>query len=185
MPLEKGTCFIHAHSFVLARYGGAGWTRVEQALSPAERRDLEAILAVGWYDLGLELHLFHSIDAVLGQDDGRLLEELGRYEAEEDLTRIHRLFLRLANPAYVLEKAGEYWSRFHDTGTWRVERLGPRQVRGTLRGFARDEKYCAYLQAYIRRMFELAGARGVTVSHPHCAARGDAACVHAGAWASE
>jgi hypothetical protein len=40
-----------------------------------------------------------------------------KFVAAHDLTRVHRLFLRLRNSACTLEKSAEYGRRFYDAGT--------------------------------------------------------------------
>lgn len=59
-----------------------------------------------------------------------MLEQIGRYEAQHDLTYVHRIFLKLANPAYVIEQLGKLWTRFHDTGYWEVTRFTTTHATG-------------------------------------------------------
>jgi hypothetical protein len=93
------------------------------------------------------------------------------------------LVLRLRNPAYALEKSAEYWSRFYDAGTWSVTRLSEYQARGELSGIAETAPvFCRFLNAYITRMFQLAGATGGKCRHTRCVCRGDKSCVFEGYW---
>ena len=72
----------------------------------------------------------------------------------------------MANPAYVLEKAGEYWSRFYDSGEWEVVRETPNRARGTLSGVQPFDPYLGiYVTEYCHRLFELVGAKEVRTSH--------------------
>lgn len=170
-------------TFVHARTGAPGWQCVLEAMSDDDREHLRALVMVGWYDLELQLRLLRTIDAVLGDGDLGLVPEIGRFEADEDLTKVHRLFIRLANPGYLLEKSGEYWGRFYDTGTWKVTRKSRTAASGTLTDLGVvDEAFCAYLCAYIERMWELAGAKDRDVRHVRCRARGDAVCQYSGTW---
>ena len=45
------------------------------------------------------------------------------------------------------------------------------------------EMMCKNLRAYIQRLFELVGAKGVTVTHVKCKTRGDEHCEYAVRWA--
>jgi hypothetical protein len=115
---------------------------------------------MGWHDLARQHRFLRAIDDTLGSGDGTLVEEIGRFEADRDLRIVHRLFLRMANPAYVLEKAGQYWGRFYDTGTWKVTRHSPQHAEGVLSGCRPfDPLFAVYLNAYIHRLFELVGAK--------------------------
>ena len=95
-----------------------------------------------------------------GEGDGHLVDVIGAYEAEQDLTVIHRIFLRMANPSFVLEKASDYWRRFYDVGTWRVTRRGKAGAIGILEGVDNlNPTFARYLHAYVQRMWQLVGAR--------------------------
>ena len=182
--LSKGTILLHAQSFVVGRFGLAGWQAVLERLPEDDRETFKAILPITWYPHEADVRLFGAIVEVLGHGDRQVLIDLGHFEAEQDLRGIHRMFLRFANPAYVLEKASDYWSRFHNTGRWTVERK-ENGASGTLFDFdPPDELNCVYLGAYILRMFQLVGGRQVRVSHSQCRCRGDRVCTFEGTWGS-
>jgi hypothetical protein len=179
----KGMNLLHMRSWVIERHGQDGWQRVRASLGPADAAVVASLVPVGWYDLRLQHRLLRTIDAVLGDGDLRLVPSIGRHAAMQDLTRIHKLFLRLATPAFVLQKASDYWSRFYDTGRWEVEPHGERGARGVLRDFAvPDRAFCLYLFSYIERTFRLTGVQGGNLAHSSCVCRGDHACVFAGSW---
>src|SRR5205823_1456742 len=104
MARAKGTTFLHDREFVIARYGAEGWERLLASMSADDRATLESVVAVGWYEHSLQVRFIHALARAFAKDDADLMVTLGRHAAEEDLTRIHRAFLRMANPAYVLEK---------------------------------------------------------------------------------
>lgn len=182
--LAKGSNMHHMRTWVLRMHGDDAWERVLAALSPEDTATVLSVLPVAWYPLSTQHNLLRAIDGQLGVGDGALAAVVGRYEAEQDLTMVHRLFLRMANPAFVLEKAGDYWGRFYEKGEWVVTRgEDGRSARGELRGLEPlDELFCVYLDAYITRMFGLVGAKGVLGSHPRCRCRGAEACVYEGRW---
>jgi len=173
----KGVGATNCRSFVVKRFGEEGWAKVLAELSVDDQDDLRAIIPVGWYPLALYARLLRAIDAVCGGGrDMQVLYELGRFSAEHDLTTIHRMFLRFANPAYIIEKTGELWRRFHDTGTWEVTRE-PGGVTAVLTGWGYvDEALCVQLTGYTTRALELAGAKNVVMDHARCRARGDKEC---------
>jgi hypothetical protein len=133
---------------------------------------------VGWYDLGLYARLIRCLDTTLGKGDLSLMKPLGRFEADRDLKLVHRLFFRLANPGYAIEKTTDYWRRFHDTGTWSVKRESANNmVTGTLDGWGVvDEALCLELTGYMPRVIELVGGNEPLLQHPQCRARGHASC---------
>jgi hypothetical protein len=183
MANSKGRTILNARDFVVARDGNEGWRQVVALLSTEDRDALHAMVPVGWYDILLNDRVNRAIVDALGRGKTDVIEALGRYSAAEDLRTIHRLFLRMANPAFVLERLAEFWGRYQDSGSWTVVREAPNRVHATLAGWgSRDEATCIRLAAYTRRLFELVGAKGVFLERRACRARGDAACVFVGGW---
>lgn len=182
MTNVKGSNIRQAHSFVVERGGEDTWRKLLSRLPPADREIVQGAIHMGWYELTLQHRVFSALDELLSMPAGSAIADFAVQVAEHDLTQMHRLFLRLAHPAYVLEKAGEYWARFYDAGTWTIER-GERSARGELSGI--DEVhpiFCKFLMAYITRMFQLVGAKSVKCAHTRCACRGAPACAFEGYW---
>ncbi|MBW1807645.1 MAG: 4-vinyl reductase [Deltaproteobacteria bacterium] len=183
MARVKGTFFIALKSFIRARYGNQGWKRLIESLPEKDRVQVEMSVSMGWFDLDLIVQALHVLVEVLGGRDKQLAYEFGRFDAEQDLTKIQRLFLRMANPAYVIEKAGQYWSRFCDFGEWQIERQGKNQASASLvKCSIADELYCLELSGYLNRLFEMVGAKNLQVEHTQCRARGDDKCSWVGKW---
>lgn len=180
--LTKGVGFVNVRAFVYERFGESGWQKVVGAMQPEDRTLLEGLVPVGWYELAAYARLIRAVDRQLGGDDLRLVEKLGRYEATRDLTTIHRLFMRAANPGLILAKTTELWRRFHDSGRWTVVREG-KSATGTLEGWGVvDAALCAELTGYIQGIIEVGTGRDVKVLHTQCRALGHSACVFAGQW---
>lgn len=183
MARLKGTNLVHTRSFVEARFGLEGWATALAGMTRESRAAVDSVVAVGWYPAELHVELLHAIDKELGRGNGKLVSEASIYGAEYDFTRIHRLLFRLANPGFLLERVGEIWARFYDSGRWSVKRPTPTTTQCTLTEFGVvDAMYCAYLSAYFGRLFELVGARDVSSTHPLCRAKGDAMCRFDGSW---
>jgi hypothetical protein len=179
----KGIGFVNVREFTQARFGSSAWPAVLDKVTPHDRAEIVNVLTVGWYPLSLYTRLIHALEEVHGYGDMSLVVQLGRYEAERDLTTIHRVFLRFANPACTLEKMGDYWRRFHDSGQWTVTRESEHLVTGYLDEWGHvDHALCRELVGYMGRMIELAGAKNAIVEHPFCRARGDARCFFRGRW---
>ena len=183
MALTKGVSFVNVRAFVVSRGGEPTWEQALENLDERDRQELVGVLAVGWYDLSLYARLIRAVDATLGTGDLTLLPALGRFEAERDLTTIHRLFLRMANPGWVVERTMEYWRRFHDTGEWRVQRDGSNTVRGTLDGWGVvDAALCLELTGYMPRLMELSGASHAHIDHRTCRGLGASECLFVMTW---
>ena len=181
--LAKGTNYLHLKSFLDAKVGVHAWPDLMTKVEPADRVVLESMVSIGWYPSGIGARLFRVADAMFGHGDLAFVTEVGRFSAEDDLNGIQRLFLRLLNPVLILEKSRDYWSRFHNTGQWTVERHGPRSATGSLAGWSVvDLAACAHIEAYVVRMYELVGAKRVRFEQTKCRARGDEVCCFSGEW---
>jgi len=183
MPSSKGSFFVAMKQFVLERFGAEHWARVMETLPEEERAQIEAATSISWVDVEVRVHALHALQNVLNSRDPNLLTNMGRFEAEKDLSTTQRLFLRLANPGYAMQKAGQYWRRFHDWGGLEVERLSRQEARASVvDSVVADKLWCIQFQAYMGRVFELVGAREVRMEHVKCRARGDDRCVFEGSW---
>lgn len=181
----KGVSYVHARMFVEHRFGADGWAAVLARLPLRDREEVESVIPVGWYDLGVYARLIRAVDEVHGTGDLALLSQVGRFQAERDFTTIQRMFFRLANPAFAVEKTADYWRRFHDSGTWNVQRVSDAEVTGELRDWGVvDRALCRELTAYMGRVLELVGAKHVIMEHTRCRALGDAQCSYRARWAS-
>jgi hypothetical protein len=183
VALTKGIAFTHARAYVEETFSPSAWVEVLSRVPPEDREVLGSTVATGWYELGLYARLLRTIDAHLGQSNLELLTQIGRWAAEQDFTTIYRLFFRFADPIYAIEKLAEYWRRFHDSGTWTVERSGQGRATGTLRewGFV-DRALCRETAAYMSRVLELVGATEVRLTHPRCRADGGGECFFTLTW---
>ncbi len=182
IPLAKGTAFLHDREFVIKAYGPDAWQAVVAVMAPVDVETLESIVAIGWYENALLFRVLAATEEALRERDPKIIDTLGRYAAEGDLKRIHRVFLRMANPAVVVEKATAIWGRFFDTGTWRVRRVDRGADASLVGAGVVHDVFCRNLRAYLHRLFELVGAKDVTVRHVACRTRGDAECEYAIRW---
>lgn len=178
---SKGTMLNVMQGYVVTRFGSPAWQRVLNDLSADDRAIVQSAVAIGWYPTSAVLNTMAAIERVLGPQQAGLMADFGRSGAEQDLTIFHRMFLRMANPAYVVEKIADYWSRFHTHGTWQVRRVQNGYVN-TLSDFAGSPTYCSVLTPYSGRMLELVGAKQVKVAHTECVHQGHKACVFSGTW---
>lgn len=183
MAKVKGVVVLNTREFAVASGGEAAWKKVLARLAPDDTQTMAEVIPVGWYEMGLYDRVNRALAETLGGSPEDVMEACGHFAAERDLRTIHRLFLRLANPAYVIERAAAYWGRFQDSGTWSVVRDSPNRVRATLHEWgSTDELTCIRLAGYMFRLFQLVGAKNGAIRRVACRARGDAACVFDAHW---
>jgi hypothetical protein len=180
--LTKGIGFRNVQSFTQMRFGELAYDKVLAQLGEDDRRVLGGIIPMGWYDVALYARLIHAVNHLYGRGDLSLLDQLGQYEAAQDLTTVHRLFMRVANPGLILDKTMTLWRRFHDTGTWEVTRRG-KSATGVRRDWGIvDAGMCTELRGYIQGIVSVGNGKDVWVEHTTCRVHGAEACVFDGTW---
>ncbi len=183
MARFKGLVLLNARDFCVRRFGEAGWAAVLSRLPDDDRAIVESAVHVGWYDIGLYDRLHAAIAASVGSGPDDVMVELGHYCAERDLTTVHRIFMRMATPSFLLQKYGDYWRRYQDSGEWTITKEGDRRVRASLARWGSVESAtCIRLGAYIQRFVELIGAVAPRVHRSKCRGRGDAVCEYVVEW---
>jgi hypothetical protein len=180
-PRMKGIGFVNVRNYVLETHGAERWQEVLQTLTGSDKHEVEAAVAVGWYDVAHFAKLLRSIDEVCGRGDLRLLEKVGAYEAEQDFNRVLRVFLRVLSPGYIFKAEARLWSHFQDSGTWNSVKVDG-GVNATLQGWAVDAALCRELAGYLVKVVEFTGGRSVSVEHNTCRALGDSRCVFEYRW---
>jgi hypothetical protein len=183
MPsLTKGIGFRNVQSFAVMRFGEDSYEKVLAKLSEDDRNVLSGIIPMGWYDVALYARLIHALNRLYGRGDLSLLDQLGQYEASRDLTTVHRLFMRVANPGLILDKTMTLWRRFHDTGHWEIMRQG-KSATGVLSDWGIvDEGMCCELRGYIQVILSVGNGKDVKLEHSACRTRGAKACIFEGSW---
>lgn len=175
-PQMKGIGFANVRNYVRERHGDSAWLKVLNALPPSHREEVTTALAVGWYDVGHFAELLRAVDSVCGRGDLGLLREVGASEADQDLNRVLRVFLRVLTPSQIFKVEGRLWSHFQNSGAWSSTKVSG-GVDATLTEWAVDEALCEELAGYLVRLVQFTGGKSVAVHHKTCRAKGHNRCV--------
>jgi uncharacterized protein (TIGR02265 family) len=179
----KGLTFADVQAYVRQEGGDESWQRMRDALEPEERAVVESVVGSGWYSLDLHQRVLELMPVALDRDRVQTMRAYAKWAAERHVSRVYRVLFLVINPALMLEKSGEYWHRFYDTGEWKITRDSPTRARGDLVGFAKpNANLCEFLTAYLPALFERIGAKDVKCTHPRCRTRGDTVCSYHLEW---
>lgn len=174
--LIPGVKIFNRRDFVRERFGAAAWEAVLTRLSEADRQQLASANPGAWYDVHLVERMHQALADELRADDP-LLIELGRFDADRELSTVYRWFLRLIRPTFAIRHMNLYWRRSHDTGTWRSWQNGT-EVSAELRDWAVvNRAWCTTLMGYLGRTLELFGGKVGPLEHTECRAEGHPACI--------
>lgn len=178
----KGIGFANVRHYVEQKQSPGSWEAVLAALGEHDGHEVSSAVAVGWYDVMLFARLLRAVDGVCGRGDLKLLPEVGRFEADQDLNRVLRVFLKVLSPLQIFRAEGRLWSHFQDSGTWESTRT-PKGVDAILTGWAADAALCTELVGYLVRLVQFTGGKNVRVHHPLCCAQGHPHCLFRYEWA--
>lgn len=176
VPQMKGIGFANVRSYVREYHGAMAWQRVIGELGSQDRHDVETAIAVGWYEVKLFARLLRAVDRACGQGDLGLLREVGAAEADQDLNRVLRVFLRVLTPSQIFKVEGRLWSHFQDSGTWESAKVAG-GVDASLFGWEVDAALCEELAGYLVRLIQFTGGKSAAVLHRTCRAKGHDRCI--------
>jgi DNA-binding CsgD family transcriptional regulator len=173
MGLTKGIRFTSPQAFVVERSGAEAWEALVASLPAPDRAALREVVPAGWYDHALRARLVRRLSGRFG---AAAAFELGRHEAERDLTTVHRWFLRLVKPAFAIRNMNLYWCRSEAGGRWTSEVDGQAIVARLYDWDPVEPALCRTLEGYLGRTLELLGDGKVAVEHVRCRAEGAPFC---------
>ena len=185
MAQFKGTVFESTRKYTELTFGKQGVERVLERLSADDRYALSHVQAMSWCSVDPVLKYHHALDRVHGIGDLSLCFEAGRFSAGWSLNRVLKVFLRFKSPIWLVEKATNVWTRYHDTGRWTVTTPAPNRIIGELHDFAvRDDAFCARLRGWLHGAVEMTGGAQTRITEQRCAGRGEGRCTFELAWSA-
>jgi hypothetical protein len=109
------------------------WSRIEQRLDPSTRSFFAGQLyANHWYPRTHLHELMQAFTEAVGKNPEDELRALGGMAARYQLHVIYRMFLKLATPAMVFNRASSVWSRQTTVGSFTVLEEHPDHLIGEL-----------------------------------------------------
>lgn len=176
MGLAKGVNLTNVRAFVTWRFGAEAWENLVRQLSAADQATLATVISADWHDASLHGRIVRAMCDYLGDRDLSLGQELGRFEADLDLSTICRWFLRVVPPSFALRNMDYYWRRFNDTGHWTSE-VSQHEIIARLWDWdVCEPALCQSLRGYLAAMLELFSGQKPIVEHPLCRCLGDKVC---------
>lgn len=120
----KGSLYVSRLKYLDQYASGEQRGLIFERLSPECRAYLaEPKLPSIWCPLGYVDELMIAMDAVLGKGDLRMVEEFGRFSAEQACRGIYRVFMRLGSPKFVMHRFPAFWSQLINHGAIVVEKV--------------------------------------------------------------
>src|SRR5215813_2926911 len=116
----SGAAVLALQLYVERQFGDDAFDLVLKRMKPEDAEPLRGIiLPVNWYPTISFVRALETAHEAFGAND--FLEKYGRAAAEFEITAFQKFLLKFTSPAFLMERAGKVWKRFHDTGTWEIQ----------------------------------------------------------------
>ncbi|HEY3451289.1 MAG TPA: hypothetical protein VGK67_33330 [Myxococcales bacterium] len=179
----KGVALAHFREFALQKVGEKGLEEIAATLSPAAAKAFTSPAACDWYELAAIVEIEHALARRLFNGDETAAAQLGEYDVEESISKVYRILFRLLDPATIIKKSGQLWSRFYDRGEVRVELLGPRRALVHVSGHGpREEIHCHEIRGGLLGCIKVCGIKTGKAEHTACVLKGAPACTYELTW---
>jgi len=157
MRCTKGTNVVSVRRLIQA--AGLEDAVVAQ-LKPEDAELYRGALAVDWVSIEFIARLFEAAAPALFPREPRPIRQLGCTIARDNLTGVYRVMLRVVSIPFAIERAGNLWRTYNDTGEASVTRFGDEtRARMTVTGYeAFPEATLDETAGYIEGVALLCGA---------------------------
>ncbi|MFA5116532.1 MAG: DUF2378 family protein [Candidatus Omnitrophota bacterium] len=180
----RGASIIAAVKFIREKYQDEGLARVLDSLEAQDRQIAGGSLnPMSFYPARVFINFSVAADKIFGAGDYEICRQIGYFEAGDTFTGLYKIFLDMANPHFVISRAGLAWKMVHDAGELKIEQAGDKYVKGTITGFPDYHKsFCVDLAGYFTKVLELCGAKNVSIKETKCRCQGDDCCEYEVKW---
>lgn len=175
----KGTAIAGRRQYVL-RYHGEN--KLKEVLARLKDQDAARRLETGalksaWYPFDFFVDLTETIDRVVGKGDGKLYRAMAAQTAEDDLSTVYKVFFRILQPMYIVQKAAQLWSAYYTSGKMQPSQLAPGTIEFEIVNFETPHwAHCESVLGWAERSIQLTGVKGVHSDHVECRAKGASRC---------
>lgn len=108
------------------------------------------------------------------EDPERVYIEMGHASADYGLKTVHRVFLKLGSPEFLIRKSSVAWNSYYDAGVMEVVSHSPGSASLNLSGVKIPHRaICGRITGWMERYLELTGARNINLRHTRCTVKGD------------
>ncbi|MEM7587395.1 MAG: hypothetical protein AAF560_28665 [Acidobacteriota bacterium] len=182
MSEVKGTKIKSKFTFLRERFSDAMVERVLDAMAPRERSQLQTVLDLGWYDSGLFENLLGAIVRVAGGGDEAILNQVGRYGAEDLSQNAYRAYFRSGDPETVLAKMVPIHAKLNRPGEMEILRHADQELSIVVLKPRSGPHSRLVARGFYQRSVELCGVSNVGVEQVARSAHGDEVCEFRVTW---
>jgi len=173
----KGTALKTTRDFIKTRFPDL-YGKWLDSLTDDSRKIFTATLdATAWYPFreGYSIPVRKIIDLCYGSDLKKGGEELGSYSAETALKGFYKVFLLIASPQFLMQRASKIFTTFYIPSQVEAEITGPYGAILRVLQFEDIDEAVEYrIAGWIRKALELANCKEPAYEIKKSMAKGDA-----------
>jgi hypothetical protein len=127
--MVKGSPLLADMAFVTQRYGTEGLKKVLDAMPPEHAEVYrKKPLVSSWYPMELRIQILLAIDKLYAKGDMDYFFEIGYQQADYNLKKYYRSFMRMIGPKRIMSMSPLYWRLIYKTSRIEMvtEQHGPR-----------------------------------------------------------
>lgn len=173
----KGTALKTTRDFIKTQFPDH-YDKWLDSLTPDSRKIFTSTLdATAWYPFreGYSIPVNKIMELCYGKDIKTGGDQLGRYSAETALKGFYKVFLLIASPQFLMQRASKIFTTFYNPSRVEAEITGPYSAILRVLEFEDIDEAVEYrIAGWIRKALELANCREPAYEIRKSIARGDA-----------
>lgn len=180
----KGTTVKSIHSFVKEKWPNNYPDWLDNLPEKSKEIMSSAILATAWYPIkeGAVLPTYH-LKMFFDDDPLKAAWAAGRYSAEATLTGVYKIFVKVANPGYIIKRASKIMSTYYENAILERGEATDKSVVLIITKFEDLDQMIEYrIAGWIEKSLELSGCEDIKVKITKSITKGDAVTQYDMTW---
>jgi hypothetical protein len=165
-PCIKGNQINLSKQYLTETFPPEVYSKLFDSLDEETRIRLTTpIFALSWKPEKLFIDLITTADKILGKGDYQLCHDIGRYIAQQSVSTIYKIFIRINTPTFVIKRAPTFWRQLHNHGSLEVTQSSRDHATILLHDEVSHSKaFCRGLIGFFERILELCGAKNISIT---------------------
>lgn len=162
----KGTAVKSISDFIKSRFTNRYSEWLNSLPENSKKIMMGAIYAPEWYSLtDAAIIPTSKIGELFYQGDIKKgAWECGRFSAESALTGIYKLYVKMASPGHIIERAGRIFAAYYQPSEMVSENLQKNSVQVVIKKFQQPNVLVEYrIAGWIERALEISGCKSIKV----------------------
>ncbi len=171
----KGTVVKSIQQYVKDKWAAKYNDWLENLPSGAKTIMSNPIYATDWYPLNEGVILpTHHLKMFFDDNSIRAAMEAGKHSAEVSLTGIYKIFVKMANPGYIIKRASKIMATYYENAVLDVGESSSKSVTLLIKEFDNLDKMVEYrIAGWIEKGLELSGCSDIIVRITKSKIKGD------------